>query len=62
MLCLCYNDFFQVKLEVSFQRQAMRVIGSLDAVVSAAMLAPSIMVAEGGIDEYDDMDNGMHDI
>lgn len=40
----------------------MRVIGSLDAVVSAAMLAPSITVADGDIDDYDDMDNGMQEI
>lgn len=52
----------QVKLEVSFQRQAMRVIGSLDAVVSAAMLTPSIHVAEGGADDYDDMELGIPEI
>ena len=40
----------------------MRVIGSLDAVVSAAMLAPSITVAEGGMDEDEDIDNRMLEI
>lgn len=40
----------------------MRVIGSLDAVVSAAMLTPSIHVAEGGADDDDDMELGIPEI
>jgi hypothetical protein len=36
----------QVKTEVGFQRQMMRVMGSLDAVVSAAMLTPVAKVGE----------------
>jgi hypothetical protein len=35
-----------VKTEVGFQRQMMRVMGSLDAVVSAAMLTPVAKVGE----------------
>lgn len=42
----------QVKAEVGFQRQAMRVVGSLDGIISAASLA-SVPMRSTSIEDED---------